>query len=77
MKHFHQARKVFDIELAAIKTVRAHLDEAALTALKREGHKAASSESLSSQARSAARRRTAADRSAAARKAARTRKARS
>jgi len=27
MKHFHQARKVFDIELAAIKTVRAHLDE--------------------------------------------------
>lgn len=27
MKHFVQARKVFDIELAAIKTVRAHLDE--------------------------------------------------
>jgi arabinose-5-phosphate isomerase len=27
MKHFLQARKVFDIELAAIKTVRAHLDE--------------------------------------------------
>jgi len=27
MKHFLQARKVFDIELAAIKTVRAQLDE--------------------------------------------------
>lgn len=27
MKHFLHARKVFDIELAAIKTVRAHLDE--------------------------------------------------
>jgi len=27
MKHFAKARKVFDIELEAIKTVRAHLDE--------------------------------------------------
>ena len=27
MNHFLRARKVFDIELAAIKTVRAHLDE--------------------------------------------------
>jgi hypothetical protein len=42
------------------------------SALKREGHRAASRKSLSRQARSSARRRSAASRSAAARKAART-----
>jgi len=46
--------------------------QAASRALKREGHGAASTKSLSEQGRSAARKRTAADRSAAARKAART-----
>ena len=45
-------------------------------ALKREGHKAASKESLSRQARAAAKRRSPAQRSAAAKKAARTRAAR-
>ena len=49
--------------------------QAALEALKREGQKAASKESLSKQARSAARRRTPAERSQAAKKAARTRAA--
>src|SRR5689334_13661820 len=43
------------------------------SALKREGHSAASRSALSKQAKSAARKRSAADRSAAARKAARTR----
>ena len=45
-------------------------------ALKREGHKAASKESLSRQVRTAAKRRSPAERSASARKAARTRAAR-
>jgi hypothetical protein len=45
-------------------------------ALQREGHKAASKESLSRQARTAAKRRSPAQRSASARKAARTRAAR-
>jgi hypothetical protein len=46
------------------------------SALKREGHRAASRKALSRQARSAARRRSAASRSAAAKKAARTRQRR-
>ncbi|HEY2385493.1 MAG TPA: DUF6496 domain-containing protein [Candidatus Binatia bacterium] len=45
---------------------------ATMTALRREGHQAASQRALAAQARSAARRRSAADRSAAGKKAART-----
>jgi uncharacterized protein DUF6496 len=58
------------------KSASPRRSRAASTALKREGHKAASRTALSRQARSAARKRPAASRSAAAKKAARTRKRR-
>ena len=56
----------------AKKTVSRTRSKATSTALKKEGHSAASPKALSKQAKTAAKKRTAADRSAAARKAART-----
>jgi hypothetical protein len=56
------------------KTVSPRRSRAMRSALKHEGHTAASSSALSRQAKGAARRRSAASRSAAAKKAARTRK---
>ena len=55
------------------KKTSARRSRAVSGALKREGHRSASSRALSRQAGSSARRRTAADRSRAAKKAARTR----
>jgi hypothetical protein len=55
------------------KPVSRRRSRAITSALKREGHAAASKSALARQAKSAARKRTAASRSAAARKAARTR----
>src|SRR6267378_6560219 len=59
---------------AAKKKPSAKRSRATLSALKREGHSAASKTALSRQARSAAKKRSAASRSRAAKKAARTRK---
>jgi len=59
---------------AAKKKPSAKRSRATLSALKREGHSAASKTALSRQARSAAKKRSAASRSQAAKKAARTRK---
>ena len=56
------------------KKPSAKRSRAVRTALKHEGHSAASRKALSKQARTAAKRRSAASRSAAAKKAARTRK---
>jgi hypothetical protein len=56
----------------AKKPVSKRRSRATESALKREGHSAASKAALSKQAKSAARKRTSADRSAAARKAAKT-----
>jgi len=56
----------------AKKTVSRTRSKAASTALKKEGHSAASHQALSQQAKSAASKRTVAERSAAARRAART-----
>jgi hypothetical protein len=58
--------------VGAKKPISALRSQAVESALKREGHSAASKAALSKQAKSAARKRSASDRSAAARKGART-----